>query len=74
MENDKNHKIDKSFVIEYPSQSVLQRKKKHSNLTHKKFIRKRKIIENYFENHGILISGVFDAPISRYTAASLTVI
>jgi hypothetical protein len=50
----------------------LREKSPHFNLTHKKFIRKRKTLENYFENHGILISGVFGAPISRYTAASLT--
>tara|TARA_B110000977_G_scaffold18377_1_gene22145 strand:+ start:181 stop:444 length:264 start_codon:yes stop_codon:yes gene_type:complete len=49
----------------------LREKSPHFNLTHTKFIRKRKILENYFGNHSFLISGVFGAPISRYTAASL---
>ena len=71
MENNKNHKSACNFFLDYHSQSFLEVEKPRWNLTHRKNIRKRKILENYFINHGFLISGIFDASISRYSAGSL---
>ena len=65
MQNNKNHKNALNFFLDYPSQSVSERKYRAEIWRIEKISEREKILENYFENRGFLILGGFDASFPR---------